>query len=483
MDFLNCAEFEKKYMIQSIQRGKLLNLAILAVSFYSLYLDFSLYQNNRIDLIYRRNLMSIHIISMLLSVSFVLIYRLLEKSKKYKFSKITKVTILSNMFLTIATASLLSLNSQRYTGNIDAYIMLTLAAALAIPIYPKWVIGIYVINHIIFLIGLSYLCNDSSAIIKQFNSTTTVIVAMVLFLILYRYNVKNFLNEEFLKRDKLTFTKLLEITPFPLLISGFEDGKVNYANQKAMLFYDIKNEQLNTLNIKQLYINSSDLNIINQMLETNKCVNDFVSGHKTLSGQEKYAIVNYEMIDFFGERCILSGVTDITEIKRAKNEVTIHATTDELTGVLNRRVGMEILKKKLEKSICNNKEFNLCFLDIDNLKMVNDNFGHLEGDSLITDVCEVIKEETKANDIVFRYGGDEFMILFGNTSKEEMDKVCYRIWDRFEAMNRAKLKPYNINASIGIFSRKPEMNLSLDQIIEIVDRNMYNNKIYRKQSL
>lgn len=114
--------------------------------------------------------------------------------------------------------------------------------------------------------------------------------------------------------------------------------------------------------------------------------------------------------------------------------------------------------------------------------MVNDKFGHLEGDSLITDVCKVIREEIKPNDTIFRYGGEEFIILFDDDCEYEINKTCCRIGERFEALNKNKHKPYPINASIGVFSHKPEMNLNLEQIIEIVDKDMYNNKLKRKQS-
>lgn len=482
MNFKNSLEFERKYIILSLQRGKLFKWVIFIISFYSFYLDFTLHKDNSVDIIYRQNLMNMHIIILILSLAYIVIYKLLENAEQYKFSYIAKGVIFSDMFLTILIASILSLNSQRFTGNIDAYIMIILAVALVVPIYPKWVLGIYCLNHIFFLIGLSYFCKNNTAIIKQSNSTTTVVVALVLFLIMYRYNVKNFLNEEMLKEDKLTFIKLFEINPFPLLISRFEDGKIQYINHKAMLFYDIQKERVDALNHKHLYKSVSDLSVIYKMLEINGKVDDYVVEQKTLSGQIKCAIVNYELVDYFGEKSILSGVADITEIKRIENELKLHASTDVLTGVLNRRVGIDIIKRKFETAKHEKEEFNLCFFDIDNLKLVNDRFGHLEGDSLITDVCIVIREEIKPNDIIFRYGGDEFMILFDNKCEHEIKKTCCSIGERFEALNRDNHKPYFINASIGVCSHKPEMNLTLEQIIEMADKDMYNNKLKRKQS-
>lgn len=482
MDFRNSLEFEKKYIALSLQRGRLFNWVIFVVSIYSFYLDWILHKDNTVDMIYRRNLLIIHSIILVVSLAYIVIYKLLENSERYRFSHIARATIISDVFITVFVAAVLSLNSQRFTGNIDAYIMLILAVALVVPLYPKWVLGIYGLNHIFFLTVLFHVCENNSLAVKLFNSSTTFFVAIVLFLTFYRFNVINFLNEEMLKEDKQTFIKLFEINPFPLLISGFEDGKLRYINHKALLFYDIRKEQLDGLDHKELYKSISDLGVIYKMLEIHGKVNNYIVEQKTLSGQVKCAIVNYELIDYFGEKSILSGVADITEIKRMENELSIHASTDALTGVLNRRAGMDLMKRKFETAEHEGRVFSLCFFDIDNLKTVNDKFGHLEGDSLIRDICRLIKEEVEPNDIIFRYGGDEFMILFDAPCEHEIKKACKRIEESFEAVNRNGDKPYLINASIGLFFHKPGMELKLEQVIEIVDKEMYNSKLKKKQA-
>ncbi len=482
-DFKGSLEFEKKYIGISLQRAKLFKWVTLVVCLYSFYLDFVLSKDQTIDLIYRQNLLKLHIIGLILSLVFIVVYEWIEKSERYRISSVAKGILLLDMFLTMLIGATLSINSQRFSGNIDAYIMIILVVALVIPLYPKWVLALYSINHIFFLTGLSYSCKDNNVITKQGNSTTTLFVALVLFFILYRYNIKNFLNEERLKEDKLTFIKLFEINPFPLLISRFEDGKIRYANRKAMLFYEIPEAQADILTQDQLYKNASDLNVIRQMLEMNGKVYDYVVEQKTLAGQVKSAIVNYEVIDYFGEKAILSGATDITEIKRMEKELTIHASIDVLTGVLNRRVGMDLLQKKLETSIQQKDELNLCFFDIDKLKTVNDKLGHLAGDALIIDICKIIRKEIKPEDIIFRYGGDEFIIVFDHDSEEAIKETCSRIQKEFAALNVSNSKPYMVDASIGVFSHKPEMALTLEQIIEIVDKNMYNIKLKGKEAL
>jgi len=477
----NNMEFKKKYTFITLQRGRLFAVITIIACLYSLYLDLILYKDSSVDILYRQNLLFVHIAGLVLSLVYFIVYNVLLKLQRHPAFRIAKAVVVSNVFLSLLTAALLSLNSQRFTGNIDAYFLMVFAIALIIPMYPRWILGVYGFVHILFLIALSAFFDNNTIPIKQFNSTTIVLTAMVLFMVLYRYNVKNFLNEQMLKEDKANLIKLFEINPFPLIISGFKDGKIQYANNKALLFYEIPKERLHALNNKDLYKNASDLDVIYKTLGIDGRVSDYVVEQRTVSGEIKRPIVNYELIDYFGKKSVLSGVVDIAEIKRMEHELTIHASTDVLTGVLNRRVGMDLVRKRYEAAQRENGGFSLCFIDVDNLKAVNDRFGHLEGDSLILEICGIIKEEMKPDDIIFRYGGDEFMILCG-ADEHEIDTTCHRIAQRFEALNKEDYKPYPIDASTGIFSYKPEMDLTLEQIIETVDKKMYDNKLKKKMS-
>lgn len=481
MDFKNHGEFERKYTIISLQRGRLMKLITFFVGIYSLYLDLLLHRDPTIDLIYRQTLLSIHIVILVLCLVYILIYNILIKSRRYRSSRITKAVILSDMLLSLLIAALLSINGQRFTGNLDAYMIVIFSISLVVPMYPKWVIGIYSFVHVVFLITFSVLFQGSVAAVRMTNSITMVLMAIVLFLVSYKYNVKIFLNEEMLKEDKATFIKLFEINPFPLMIASFAEGKIQYINRRAMSFYGLSKNQLGTLSHKDFYTNPSDLNIIYKILEANGVANNYAVEQKTASGQTKRPIVNYELIEYFGEKSILIGVTDIAEIKRVEHELTVHASMDVQTGVLNRRVGMNLVQKQYEIAKREKRGFILCFIDIDNLKMVNDTFGHLEGDALIADVCKIIKEEIKPHDLIFRYGGDEFMVLVNDDDEPEIDRTCRRIGERFEALNKSGYKPYPIDASIGKLSYKPEMELDLEEIIEMVDKNMYRSKLLKKQ--
>lgn len=479
MKFKNNSEFEQKYLQISIQRGKVFNFVILVVILLSFSLDFALAKDHSINPVYHQTLFKIHVVILFLSIVYILIYRVLEKRSN---TKLAKAVIISDLFLTIFIAGLISLNSQRYTGNTDAYILAVLSAALIVPLYPKWVFGIYSLNHGLFLVGLSYFSRNSATMLKQVNTSSIVFIAFILFIVMYGNNVKNFLTAEILKEDKQTFLKLFETNPFPLVISRVADGKVQYLNHKAMAFYEIQPEQLPDLYYQDFFENIADFKVILKMLEANEKVTDYAVKQKSSADELKSTIINFELIDYFGEKSVLSGIADITEIKRIEHELKIHAFTDALTGVANRRYGMELMEKKLDTAKLKKEEFNLCFLDIDNLKFVNDQFGHLEGDSLIIEVCKIIREEISPEDIIFRYGGDEFIILFKDNSRETIDKTCRGILSRFEILNRIRHKSYSISASLGLFSQKPDMNFTPEQIIEAVDQEMYRNKLLKKES-
>lgn len=172
MDFKNSDEFIKKYTIISLQRAKLFKWVTFFVCLFSFILDLVLNKDGTIDLLYRQVLIFVHLIGLILSLVYVILYRVLEKSQKYRFSSITKAVVISDVFLTLLAGAILSINSQRFTGNIDAYIMVVFVVAMVAPMYPKWVLGVYAIIHTFFLTALSFYYQNNTVFIKQANATS-----------------------------------------------------------------------------------------------------------------------------------------------------------------------------------------------------------------------------------------------------------------------------------------------------------------------
>jgi diguanylate cyclase (GGDEF)-like protein/PAS domain S-box-containing protein len=174
---------------------------------------------------------------------------------------------------------------------------------------------------------------------------------------------------------------------------------------------------------------------------------------------------------------ILSVGNDITRRKKAEEELERFATLDIMTGVLNRRAGMVVLEKALNMASRFRFPVTICFLDVNNLKTVNDTIGHKEGDELIGIVCETIKSSLRASDSMCRLGGDEFLVIMPECSRQKAQQRWRSIARKFVRLNDRKDKPYPISVSHGFseFSGHGEIP-SINDFITVADEEMYRTK-------
>ena len=107
------------------------------------------------------------------------------------------------------------------------------------------------------------------------------------------------------------------------------------------------------------------------------------------------------------------------------------ALTDGLTGLYTHRLFQENIGIELDKAKETGQQMVLCMVDCDNFKTYNDTLGHPAGDALLKDIASLLKDKVRPQDIVARYGGDEFALLFKNTSKAEAVRVCEEIREAF----------------------------------------------------
>ena len=120
-------------------------------------------------------------------------------------------------------------------------------------------------------------------------------------------------------------------------------------------------------------------------------------------------------------------------------------------------------------------------IEINNLKLVNDKYGHAEGDSFIQAICRVIEAEIDEDDVLFRYGGDEFIILFPTKKATDVESILTNITNGFTRKNEAITKSYQLSASHGLFHYQHGMDVTLEDILEYADHEMYQEKILAKR--
>ncbi len=149
---------------------------------------------------------------------------------------------------------------------------------------------------------------------------------------------------------------------------------------------------------------------------------------------------------------------------------------DELTKIYNRATGMQMLKEKMNLVIQSKGVMTVCFIDINNLKVVNDKFGHAEGDKLITSFSNIVSNSLRGNDIFFRYGGDEFIVVFDSCSFQSTVNVWSRMEKKFRDFNIQNYEKFNISVSAGFEEYNAKSNKTIQELIETADKKMYHNK-------
>lgn len=174
---------------------------------------------------------------------------------------------------------------------------------------------------------------------------------------------------------------------------------------------------------------------------------------------------------------------DITERKRKEEKTLEIAKFDYLTGFLTKRYFYYELEKSAKKYIEENIKSSLLFIDLDNFKCINDKFGHLEGDKLLSKLSERLKEVIGDTALVGRFGGDEFAVLFKEEYRREARKISEDIKSSVEKIV-FPLCGTDLKLTIsGGFAEMDEKCFSPFLLVEKADKAMYLAKSLGKNTI
>lgn len=144
----------------------------------------------------------------------------------------------------------------------------------------------------------------------------------------------------------------------------------------------------------------------------------------------------------------ISIVLDNTLLHKKTQDIAI---TDGLTKVSTHRFFQEAMDREISRSRRFGLHFALIILDIDNFKMLNDTYGHLEGDNVLQEIARIMKQQTRETDIVARYGGEEFVVILPETDKEGSKITAERIKEKIENHKFIlQEKDVKVTASMGV---------------------------------
>lgn len=190
-------------------------------------------------------------------------------------------------------------------------------------------------------------------------------------------------------------------------------------------------------------------------------------------------LINVDMAGFDeSELQLLQALADYAAIAidnaHAVEKIQELTITDDCTGLYNARHLYKTLEAEVYRSARFGYEFSVLFLDLDHFKLVNDTHGHLVGSKLLNAIGYAIKSNLRLIDFAFRYGGDEFVVLLPQTSKESALVVARRLRDvcRTTSFSISDELSLNVRASMGV-ATYPEDAKTAHEIIRQADEMMY----------
>ena len=166
-----------------------------------------------------------------------------------------------------------------------------------------------------------------------------------------------------------------------------------------------------------------------------------------------------------------------SELVAKLGEARRQAMFDPLTRLWNRRGGIDLLNKALDEALRHDYTLGICLADIDNFKSVNDQYGHQVGDEVLSRIARKIVGSVRPQDLVCRYGGDEFLVIVHDVDQKDCAEIAERVCDGIRsAPVRTREGTARVTLSIGIAMRNRGDGITTHGLIEKADQALYSSK-------
>jgi len=291
-------------------------------------------------------------------------------------------------------------------------------------------------------------------------------------------------DKEAIEKSWQEFASIFNESPEAIAYTD-EKGTILKINPRFSELFGYTSEEIEGKNINEGLINPTDkmkeeIFLTKKMLIHRSNIN-FETIRKKKDGTlfPVYLSVSTLVIDE-KERWIRIYV-DVSEKKHMEKQLIKLARVDSLTGCYNRRYALELIDRHFKLSQRNKSSILLAFLDIDDFKMINDTFGHDEGDKVLQEFTGLLKRILREVDIICRMGGDEFLLIFPDSSLKEVPLIKNRISKNLSQLNETIKKDYNIKFSIGFSEYLADKPKTIEELIRIADQRMYEEKKKNKE--
>lgn len=217
--------------------------------------------------------------------------------------------------------------------------------------------------------------------------------------------------EESLGLGEESFRVIADTSPVALIISRVGDGMIQYANRQASDLFGKTTAELMDSSIFELFHEYSNDQSLTTVLSAGKDVKNreiLFQGGREVS---MWLSLSTKTLVLEKEKVICSALLDVTEAHELSHQLSYQATYDDLTGLVNRREFEDRLQEAIDRAREQKTDSVLCYLDLDQFKVINDTCGHMAGDELLRQLSQVLHRCIRRDDTLARLGGDEFGVL------------------------------------------------------------------------
>jgi diguanylate cyclase (GGDEF)-like protein/PAS domain S-box-containing protein len=254
-------------------------------------------------------------------------------------------------------------------------------------------------------------------------------------------------------------------------------GRIALVNSQAVKMFGYSREELNAQSVEVLIPERFRGGHPRHRMEFSSSARARPMG----AGRDLYAVrkdgsefpveIGLNPIEADDELLVMSAIVDITERKRAEEQIRYLAMSDPLTGLANYRRLLEVLDSEIKRYGRTARSFAVLLLDLDGLKKINDAHGHLVGSGALCRVANVLRTHCREMDTAARYGGDEFVVVLPETESEAARQVSQRISECLR--NDGEEPAVTLSAGTAIF---PQDGKTIDELLAAADRALYREK-------
>ena len=259
-----------------------------------------------------------------------------------------------------------------------------------------------------------------------------------------------------------------------------QDDRLAYANPKlAEIFGYSREEILEVPSVLDLIAKSHRETVreaIRQRLEGEITAIEYTVRGLRRDGKLIYLDVRSVRSEHNGRPAVLGTMVDVTERKQFEDALRTLALIDELTGLYNRRGFLSLAERQLSLARRKKQSLILIAADVDDLKGINDRFGHAEGDAALIATAAILRQTYREADLIARLGGDEFTVFPIEASAHSAPLLLERLEQNLRRHNELHRKEYTLSLSTGAALLEGDLSKELPQLLAEADSQLYEQK-------